>query len=61
MINFKRDSDNLVVAGNGPSLKNIDLNSLPSNFDVFRCNQFYPHRGGPASAVRQTIPLSVTS
>lgn len=41
MINFKRDSDNLIVAGNGPSLKNIDLNSLPSNFDVFRCNQFY--------------------
>ena len=41
MINFKRDSDNLIVAGNGPSLKNIDLNSLPDNFDVFRCNQFY--------------------
>ncbi|ULO02439.1 alpha-2,3-sialyltransferase [Campylobacter sp. RM5004] len=44
MINFKRDSDNLIVAGNGPSLKNIDLNSLPSNFDVFRCNQFYAEK-----------------
>lgn len=44
MINFKRDSDNLVVAGNGPSLKNIDLNSLPSDFDVFRCNQFYAEK-----------------
>ncbi|MBZ7984101.1 MULTISPECIES: alpha-2,3-sialyltransferase [unclassified Campylobacter] len=41
MIDFKRDSDNLIVAGNGPSLKNIDLNSLPNDFDVFRCNQFY--------------------
>ncbi|WP_267523380.1 alpha-2,3-sialyltransferase [Campylobacter sp. MG1] len=41
MIDFKRDSDNLIVAGNGPSLKNIDLNSMPKEYDVFRCNQFY--------------------
>lgn len=44
MINFKRDSDNLIVAGNGPSLKNIELKSLPDNFDVFRCNQFYAEK-----------------
>ncbi|WP_267523379.1 alpha-2,3-sialyltransferase [Campylobacter sp. MG1] len=39
--NFKRDSENLIVVGNGPSLKNIDLSSLPQDYDVFRCNQFY--------------------
>ena len=31
----------IVVAGNGPSLANIDYRRLPAEFDVFRCNQFY--------------------
>ena len=30
-----------MIAGNGPSLKNIDYTRLPKDFDVFRCNQFY--------------------
>ncbi|WP_291953368.1 alpha-2,3-sialyltransferase [Campylobacter sp.] len=30
-----------VVAGNGPSIKNIDYERLPKDYDVFRCNQFY--------------------
>ena len=30
-----------VVAGNGPSLAEIDYARLPKDFDVFRCNQFY--------------------
>lgn len=41
MINFKRDSDNLIVAGNGPNIANINTDELPDNFDVFRCNHFY--------------------
>lgn len=41
MLHFNRTSDNLIVAGNGPSLKNTDLNSMPKEYDVFRCNQFY--------------------
>lgn len=36
-----RSSDNVIVAGNGPSIKEIDYNKLPNSFDVFRCNQFY--------------------
>lgn len=32
---------NVVIAGNGPSLKEIDYSRLPNDFDVFRCNQFY--------------------
>ncbi len=31
----------VVVAGNGPSLKDIDYSRLPKEFDVFRCNQFF--------------------
>ncbi|MCE3047138.1 alpha-2,3-sialyltransferase [Helicobacter kayseriensis] len=31
----------IVIAGNGPSLAQIDYTRLPQNFDVFRCNQFY--------------------
>ncbi|EDO6994923.1 alpha-2,3 sialyltransferase [Campylobacter coli] len=30
-----------MIAGNGPSLKEIDYLKLPDDFDVFRCNQFY--------------------
>ncbi|HEB9419081.1 TPA: alpha-2,3 sialyltransferase [Campylobacter coli] len=30
-----------IIAGNGPSLKEIDYSKLPDDFDVFRCNQFY--------------------
>lgn len=36
-----RSSENVVIAGNGPSLREIDYNRLPDSFDVFRCNQFY--------------------
>lgn len=32
---------NAIICGNGPSLKNIDYKSLPKEYDVFRCNQFY--------------------
>ncbi len=39
--NFQRESDNLVICGNGPSLADINYNLIPDNFDVFRCNQFY--------------------
>lgn len=31
----------VVIAGNGPSLAQIDYSLLPRDFDVFRCNQFY--------------------
>lgn len=31
----------VIVAGNGPSLKNINYKKISSNLDVFRCNQFY--------------------
>ncbi|HEC1728243.1 TPA: alpha-2,3 sialyltransferase [Campylobacter lari] len=33
--------DAVVVAGNGPSLKNIDYTKLPIEYDVFRVNRFY--------------------
>ncbi|HEB9332440.1 TPA: alpha-2,3 sialyltransferase [Campylobacter coli] len=33
--------NNVIIAGNGPSLKEIDYSKLPDDFDVFRCNQFY--------------------
>lgn len=38
---FKKTSKNLIVAGNGPSLARINPNSMPNDFDLFRCNQFY--------------------
>ncbi len=31
----------VLVAGNGPSLKEIDYSLLPKEYDVFRCNHFY--------------------
>ena len=31
----------IVIAGNGPSLKDIDYTRLPKEFDIFRCNQFF--------------------
>ncbi|RDU70135.1 alpha-2,3 sialyltransferase [Helicobacter cholecystus] len=31
----------IIIAGNGPSLAQIDYSLLPKDFDVFRCNQFY--------------------
>lgn len=31
----------LVIAGNGPSLAQIDYSRLPEDFELFRCNQFY--------------------
>ncbi|MBZ8002644.1 alpha-2,3-sialyltransferase [Campylobacter canadensis] len=34
-------SKNVIIAGNGPSLKNINYKRLPKEYDVFRCNQFY--------------------
>ncbi|AIL31956.1 hypothetical protein IX83_00205 [Basilea psittacipulmonis DSM 24701] len=36
-----RTSDNVIICGNGPSLKAIDYDRLPADYDVFRCNQFY--------------------
>ncbi|WP_267892830.1 alpha-2,3-sialyltransferase, partial [Helicobacter acinonychis] len=31
----------LIIAGNGPSIKDLDYALFPKDFDVFRCNQFY--------------------
>ncbi|WP_233703130.1 alpha-2,3-sialyltransferase [Helicobacter felis] len=31
----------LILAGNGPSIKDLDYSLFPPDFDVFRCNQFY--------------------
>lgn len=31
----------IIIAGNGPSLRNIDYARMPQVFDVYRCNQFY--------------------
>ena len=31
----------IVIAGNGPSLKEIDYRRLPKEYDVFRCNHFF--------------------
>ncbi|WP_233706214.1 alpha-2,3-sialyltransferase, partial [Helicobacter felis] len=31
----------LIIAGNGPSIKNLDYSFFPPDFEVFRCNQFY--------------------
>ncbi|WP_285657594.1 alpha-2,3-sialyltransferase, partial [Helicobacter bizzozeronii] len=31
----------LIIAGNGPSIKDLDYSLFPPDFDVFRCNQFY--------------------
>ncbi|MFC6277489.1 alpha-2,3-sialyltransferase [Psittacicella hinzii] len=38
---IKRTSDNVIICGNGPSLRTIDYDRLPTDYDVFRCNQFY--------------------
>lgn len=38
---IKKTNKNLIIAGNGPSLARINPNSMPDDFDVFRCNQFY--------------------
>lgn len=35
------ESKAVLVAGNGPSLAKIDYNRLPSDLDIFRCNNFY--------------------
>lgn len=35
------DTKPIIIAGNGPSLAQIDYSRLPQDFDVFRCNQFY--------------------
>ncbi|ADO05253.1 alpha-2,3-sialyltransferase [Helicobacter pylori] len=31
----------LIIAGNGPSIKDLDYSLFPKDFEVFRCNQFY--------------------
>lgn len=31
----------LIIAGNGPSVKDLDYSLFPPEFEVFRCNQFY--------------------
>ena len=39
---FKTNKNKVcIVAGNGPSLAEIDYERLPLQYDVFRCNQFY--------------------
>lgn len=32
---------NVIIAGNGPSLQSINYQRLPKEYDIFRCNQFY--------------------
>ncbi|MGX3011207.1 alpha-2,3-sialyltransferase [Helicobacter sp. 23-1044] len=40
--NLEADSaKSAIIAGNAPSLAQIDYSRLPLNFEVFRCNQFY--------------------
>ncbi|WP_233704902.1 alpha-2,3-sialyltransferase [Helicobacter felis] len=45
MRNLSLSSSNsmkpLILAGNGPSIKDLDYSLFPPDFDVFRCNQFY--------------------
>lgn len=41
MENTKPFKKPIVIAGNGPSLAQIDYSLLPQDYDVFRCNQFY--------------------
>ncbi|MFC3867530.1 alpha-2,3-sialyltransferase [Helicobacter equorum] len=38
---IKTYSKACVIAGNGPSLANIDYSLLPKDFEVFRANQFF--------------------
>ncbi|EFD4836598.1 alpha-2,3-sialyltransferase [Campylobacter coli] len=38
-LNFTKKS--VLIAGNGPSLKEIDYSLLPKEYDIFRCNHFY--------------------
>lgn len=38
---FYKTSDNAVILGSGPSIKNINYFNIPKDYDVFRCNQFY--------------------
>lgn len=38
---FQRNSDNVIISGNGPSLKHINYFNMPNDYDIFRCNQFY--------------------
>ncbi|MBC5861685.1 alpha-2,3-sialyltransferase, partial [Campylobacter jejuni] len=38
---ISKNIQNVIIAGNGPSLKNINHKRLPKEYDVFRCNQFY--------------------
>lgn len=35
------EKENVIVVGNGPSLKEIDYSKLPKDFDVFRTNTFF--------------------
>ncbi|AJC88165.1 alpha-2,3-sialyltransferase [Campylobacter insulaenigrae] len=35
------EEKNALICGNGPSLREIEYEKLPKNYDVFRCNQFY--------------------
>ncbi|MCR6585997.1 alpha-2,3-sialyltransferase [Campylobacter insulaenigrae] len=35
------EEKNALVCGNGPSLREINYERLPKDYDVFRCNQFY--------------------
>lgn len=32
---------NVIIAGNGPSLQSINYQRLPKEYNIFRCNQFY--------------------
>lgn len=32
---------NVIIAGNGPSLQSINYQRLPKKYDIFRYNQFY--------------------
>ncbi|WP_104713578.1 alpha-2,3-sialyltransferase [Helicobacter cetorum] len=40
-IDEKIQKKPLIIAGNGPSIKDLDYSLFPKDFDVFRCNQFY--------------------
>lgn len=41
LINTTNTSKIAIVAGNAPSLNEIDYSRVPVEFDLFRCNQYY--------------------
>ncbi|MWV67595.1 alpha-2,3 sialyltransferase [Helicobacter saguini] len=41
ILESKIDSRKIIIAGNGPSVKEIDYKRMPLDCDIYRCSQFY--------------------